>query len=68
MPYQLSILGVYVPTVIVLCLAGIAVTWVVDCVLSRLEVYSHVWHPALLRAAMLAGICATLDLLAYHSF
>lgn len=68
MPYQLSILGVYVPTLIVLCLAGIVVTWVVDRALSRWKVYSHVWHPALLRAAMLAGICATLDLLAYHWF
>ncbi|MBP0594095.1 DUF1656 domain-containing protein [Paraburkholderia sp. LEh10] len=66
MPYQLSILGVYVPTVIVLCLIGIAITWIVDRVLSRLKIYSHVWHPALLQTAMLAGVCAMLGLLVYH--
>ena len=66
MPYQISILGVYMPTMVALCLAGIGATWIINHALLRLKVYKHVWHPALLQAGILAGICAAFGLVVYH--
>jgi hypothetical protein len=65
-PRNVAILEAYVPTILLLFIAGAMVTWVVDRVLSLTGLYRVVWHPALFRASLLVCICGTLGLAAYR--
>ena len=46
-PRNVAILEAYVPTILLLFIAGAMITWVVDRVLSLTGLYRVVWHPAL---------------------
>jgi len=49
---EASLYGLYIPWLLLLCGATLAVQWVVHRVLGRLGVYRWVWHPALFDTAL----------------
>jgi hypothetical protein len=66
MPRNLAIPEAYVPTILLLFVAGAALAWVVDRGLARVGLYRLVWHPSLFRASMLVCICTALGLYVYQ--
>ncbi|RKP52219.1 DUF1656 domain-containing protein [Trinickia fusca] len=66
MPREIAILGAYVPAVVVLCLGGAALTWVLDRLLAATGLYRFVWHPSLFRASLLVCVCGLLGLAVYR--
>ncbi|GAB5100238.1 DUF1656 domain-containing protein [Caballeronia sp. LP006] len=66
MPRDTAILEAYVPTLLLLCLAGGLVTWIIDRVLALTGLYRVVWHPALFRASLLVCVCGVLGLAVYR--
>ncbi|GGD53649.1 MULTISPECIES: DUF1656 domain-containing protein [Caballeronia] len=66
MPRDTAILEAYVPTLLVLFVAGALITWVIDRALAMTGLYRVVWHPALFRASLLVCICGALGLAVYR--
>ncbi|MDR5756731.1 MULTISPECIES: DUF1656 domain-containing protein [unclassified Caballeronia] len=66
LPRNVAILEAYVPTILLLFIAGAVLTWFIDRVLALTGLYRVVWHPALFRASLLVCICGTLGLVAYR--
>ncbi|MEZ2349251.1 DUF1656 domain-containing protein [Caballeronia sp. RCC_10] len=66
MPRDTAILEAYVPTLLVLFVAGALITWVIDRALAMTGLYRLVWHPALFRASLLVCICGALGLAVYR--
>ncbi|KND56668.1 Na+-dependent transporter of the SNF family [Candidatus Paraburkholderia kirkii] len=66
LPRNIAILEAYVPTILLLFIAGAMITWIVDRLLALTDLYRVVWHPALFRASLLVCICGTLGLIAYR--
>lgn len=66
LPRNVAILEAYVPTILLLFIAGAMTTWIVDRVLALTGLYRVVWHPALFRASLLVCICGALGLYAYR--
>jgi protein AaeX len=66
MPREIAIFDAYVPTIILLCLIGAALTWALDRVLAWTGLYRVVWHPSLFRASLLVCICGVLGLAVYR--
>jgi protein AaeX len=66
LPRNVSILEAYVPTILLLFIAGAMIAWIVDRALSLTGLYRVVWHPALFRASLLVCICGALGLYAYR--
>jgi protein AaeX len=66
MPREIAILDAYVPTILLLCVIGAAITWAVDHVLAWTGLYRIVWHPSLFRASLLVCICGVLGLAVYR--
>ncbi|MDR5813012.1 DUF1656 domain-containing protein [Caballeronia sp. LZ033] len=65
-PRNVAILEAYVPTILLLFIAGAVLAWFIDRVLALTGLYRVVWHPALFRASLLVCICGTLGLVAYR--
>ncbi|KND59288.1 Na+-dependent transporter of the SNF family [Candidatus Burkholderia verschuerenii] len=66
MPRDIAILEAYVPTLLLLFIAGGMITWVLDRLLAMTGLYRVVWHPSLFRASLLVCICSVLGLVAFH--
>jgi hypothetical protein len=66
MPREIALLDAYVPTLVLLCVAGAALTWFVDRALAWLGLYRIVWHPNLFRASLLVCVCGALSLAVYR--
>ncbi|WP_250499282.1 DUF1656 domain-containing protein [Caballeronia sp. GAWG1-5s-s] len=66
MPRDTAILEAYVPTLLLLFVAGAVITWVIDRALALTGIYRVVWHPALFRASLLVCICGALGLAVYR--
>ncbi|MDR5779111.1 DUF1656 domain-containing protein [Caballeronia sp. LZ065] len=66
LPRNVAILEAYVPTILLLFIAGAVLTWFIDRVLALTGLYRVVWHPALFRASLLVCMCGTLGLVAYR--
>ena len=66
MPREIAILGTGFPALVVLFLAGAALTWLLDSVLARVGVYRAVWHPSLFRVSVLVIVCCALGLAVYR--
>lgn len=64
-PVQITIYGVFVPTVLLVAAAALVLFFALDRGLHALGVYRWVWHPALCRLALLAGLFCALYLLLY---
>ncbi|KIG10324.1 MULTISPECIES: DUF1656 domain-containing protein [Caballeronia] len=66
MPRDTAILEAYVPTLLVLFVAGALITWAIDRALAMTGLYRVVWHPALFRASLLVCVCGALGLAVYR--
>ena len=65
MPAQIALYGVFVPTVLLLAVACLVVFFALDRGLHALGLYRWVWHPALCRLALLAGLFCALYLVLF---
>jgi protein AaeX len=66
MPREIAVLDAYMPTIVLLFLAGAALTWFIDRILAFTGLYSVVWHPSLFRASLLVCVCGVLGLVVYR--
>lgn len=65
LPREIAFHGVLLPSVGVLLLLAMLLTWGLDRLLAGLGVYRHVWHPSLLRMSLFACVFAGLALTVY---
>lgn len=66
MPREVTVLDAYVPAVVLLSIAGVALTWLLDRVIAYTGLYRIVWHPNLFRAGLLVCVCGVLGLAVYR--
>jgi hypothetical protein len=66
MPRDFALPDAYVPTILLLLIAGAMLTWLVDRLLARTGLYRLVWHPSLFRASILVYICSLIGLAVYR--
>ncbi|OAJ59532.1 hypothetical protein A6V36_24785 [Paraburkholderia ginsengiterrae] len=66
MPRDIAVLDAYVPAIVLLFIAGAALTWVLDRVIAYTGLYRVVWHPSLFRASLLVCVCGVLGLAVYR--
>ena len=66
MPRDIAVFDAYVPTIVLLFIAGAVLTWVLDRVIAYTGVYRVVWHPSLFRASLLVCVCGVLGLDVYR--
>ena len=66
MPRDIAVLDAYVPAIVLLFIAGAALTWVLDRVIAWTGLYRVVWHPSLFRASLLVCVCGVLGLAVYR--
>jgi hypothetical protein len=66
MPRNIAILEAYVPTMLLLMVAGALIAWLADRALAMTGLYRVVWHPSLFRASLLVCICGLLGLAVYR--
>ena len=66
MPRDIAILDAYMPAIVLLFIAGAALTWVLDRVIAHTGLYRVVWHPSLFRASLLVCVCGLLGLAVYR--
>ncbi|WBS05276.1 DUF1656 domain-containing protein [Pseudoduganella sp. SL102] len=64
MSAEISLHGLYVPTLLLLALAALAGTRVLGKLLLRLGFYRLVWHPALFDCALFGILLGGLSILA----
>lgn len=66
MPREIAVQGVYMPTLSLVFLLALVLAWVLDRVLSALDLYRLFWHPALLRLSLFTCIFGALALPFYR--
>ena len=66
MPREIAVLDAYLPAIVLLFVAGAALTWVLDRLLALTGLYRVVWHPSLFRASLLVCVCGVLGLAVYR--
>jgi hypothetical protein len=66
MPREVAVFDAYVPAIVLLCIAGAALTWLLDRVIAYTGLYRVVWHPNLFRASLLVCVCGVLGLTVYR--
>ena len=66
MPRDIAVFDAYVPAIVLLFVAGAALTWVLDRVIAYTGLYRVVWHPSLIRASLLVCVCGVLGLAVYR--
>lgn len=66
MPRDIAVFDAYVPAIVLLFIAGAALTWMVDRVIAYTGLYRVVWHPSLFRASLLVCVCGVLGLAVYR--
>lgn len=66
MPREIAFYGFYFPTVTVLFITALLLTWGVDRILAGTGLYRWAWHPTLLRLAIYVGISCALTLPVYR--
>jgi len=49
---ETSVGGAYVPTLMVVFLLCIALTWLIDVGIARTGAYRYIWHPPLFRVSL----------------
>ena len=66
MPREIAVLDAYLPAIVLLFVAGAALTWALDRLLALTGLYRVVWHPSLFRASLLVCVCGVLGLAVYR--
>ena len=62
MPRDIAVFDAYVPTILLLFIAGGLLTWFIDRLLALTGLYRVVWHPSLFRACLLVCTCGLFGL------
>jgi hypothetical protein len=62
MPRSIAILEAYVPTILLLFVAGAFLAWLIDRGLALTGLYRVVWHPSLFRASLFVCVCGLIGL------
>jgi hypothetical protein len=65
MPRELALFDALVPTLLLAFVAAGAVHLLLDTVMNRLDLYRHVWYPALFRLAVFGCLFAAAGLWIY---
>lgn len=65
LPREIAFHGVLLPTIGVLFLFAMLLTWGLDRLLAGLGLYRHAWHPSLLRMGLFACVYAGLALIVH---
>lgn len=63
MPREISIDGILIPGLLPVFIACIAILWLIDWLAGRWGFYRYIWHPALFRLSIFAGMFAALGLI-----
>ncbi|MBC3954741.1 MULTISPECIES: DUF1656 domain-containing protein [Pseudomonas] len=66
MPREIAFHGLYLPTVTLIFLIAMVLAWALDRLLAALDLYRHVWHPALLRLSLFTCLFGALALPLYR--
>jgi hypothetical protein len=66
MPLDITLLGIQMPTLLVVFIITAILQVLVDRVMSDAGVYNHVWHPGLFRTAIFVCLFAVPCLFIYH--
>ena len=66
MPRELAFHGVYMPTVTVIFLVALVLSWALDRVMAGLDLYRFFWHPALLRLSLFSCMFGAMALTVYR--
>jgi len=66
MPREIAVLDVYMPSIVLLFIAGAAITWLLDRMIAYMGAYRTLWHPALFRFSLLVCVCGILGLAVYR--
>lgn len=62
---ETSIGGAYVPTLMLIFLLCIALTWFVDAAIARTGAYRYIWHPPLFRVSLFVCFFSAVSLVLY---
>lgn len=65
MPRELALAGILFPTLLLVLLISVSLTWLLDGVLARVGFYRHVWRPPLFRLALFVCLFGAGGLLIY---
>jgi hypothetical protein len=65
---EVSLYGLYVPTLLLLALAALLVSRVLGGALARLGLYRFVWHPALFDLSLFVMVLGSLSFFASNWF
>jgi hypothetical protein len=66
MPREIAVGGVYMPTLTLMFLLAMLLTWALDRGLAALDLYRWFWHPALLRLCLFICLFGALALTVYR--
>ena len=66
MPREIAFHGLYMPTVTLMFVVAAVLAWVLDRILSWLDLHRFFWHPALLRLSLFSCIFGAMALTVYR--
>jgi hypothetical protein len=66
MPREVDLLGIYMPSLLIVLLAAMPVFWIIDGLLARAGCYRRVWHIDLFRLCCFVILFASCGLYLYR--
>jgi protein AaeX len=66
MPREIELFGFFMPTLLPIFILAFGLQWLLDSLLARLGLYSHVWHPSLFRFSLFVCLFGALGLALYR--
>jgi len=65
-PREFAFHGVYVPTLSLIFVLALVLSWGLDTLLGALDAYRFTWHPALFRVSLFASLFCGMALTLYR--
>lgn len=65
MPREIAFFDALIPTILLALVAAAAVSWALDWLFARYQIYRLIWYPALFRLSLFACLFATFGLAIY---
>jgi hypothetical protein len=62
---ECSVAGVYIPSLMVVFVLCVALTWLLDQIIARLGAYRFIWHPPLFRVSLFTCVLTLAGLALY---
>ncbi len=66
LPLEMALFSIEVPSLITLLVVFTALFWVLDSMLARLDLYTHIWHHSLFRLGLFISLYAALGLWIFY--